>query len=111
MISGAHPVTLFSVPFHSAMASLDTHRLRAELGMTTHFHPTLPEGTASTGMARLDLFSGLFLVPGPGEEEWRIVCRSTRPPSGAIVHRWHVEASAAAHELDPAVEIPPRLAA
>jgi hypothetical protein len=101
-------VTLFSVPFHSAMTDSDLDRLRTSLDLVLYTDPKPGVSGASPGVARLDLWSGLFLEPGGGKEEWALEARTWGDPPAASVEEWHVRAALAARELDPSVPIPAR---
>lgn len=100
--------TLFNVPFHSAMSDADIARLRAELGMETHFHPKHPAVVPPLGFVRLDFYSGLYLVRADGDGDWALECRTWGQPAPGIVHEWHLHAAYAARLLDSSVPIPPR---
>jgi hypothetical protein len=101
-------VTLFSVAFQSQMTDADLARLHASLDLATYRNPKPGVSGASTGVARLDLWSGLFLEPGEGEGEWALEGRTWGNPPEASIHEWHVRAALAARELDPQVKIPER---
>ncbi|MQA76330.1 MAG: hypothetical protein GEU88_18720 [Solirubrobacterales bacterium] len=103
--------TLFSVPFHSAMGDADIAHLRAELGMTTHFHPKHPAVVPALGVVRLDFHSGLFLVRGEGDGEWSLECRTWGEPFPAVVRGWQLHAAYAARALDPSAPAPPHAGA
>jgi hypothetical protein len=73
-------------------------------------HPKLHDSPTSPGVVRLDFYSGLFLERGPDEGQWVFEGRTWGDPSPSIVHDWHLSAAAAAHQLDPTVAVPKRLA-
>jgi len=106
----SHYETLFTVTFHVAMTDALLDRLANRLGMAMHLHPKLFASPVSPAVARLDLTSGLFLVPGEGEDEWRLEARTwARPPyqarpSEEAIARWHRFATAAVHPIDPSVD-------
>lgn len=103
---GSH-VTLFAVPFRSPMSTSDSRRLAAVAGLDCDLVPKLPGTTVSPGLRRLDFASGLFLVRGERDGEWRLEGRSWGAPAPGVVHRWHVWAATAARVLDPDVQVPP----
>jgi hypothetical protein len=88
------------------MTDQDVARLRASLDLATYTDPKPGVSGASPGVARLDLWSGLFLEPGVGEGEWMLEGRTWGNPPEASVREWHIQAALAARELDPRVEIP-----
>lgn len=94
-------VTLFAVPFRSPMTAGDAARLAAEAGLDCDLVPKLPGDTVSPGLRRLDFASGLFLVRGAREGEWRLEGRTWGSPAPGAVHRWELWAVAAARALDP----------
>jgi hypothetical protein len=102
-------VTLFEVPFASAMGDGDLALLVRSLDLSTHMHPNTPSHNP-LGLARLDHSSGLFLRRGGTEGEWLLEARTSGHPAVQSVHEWHVLAAGAAHQLDPAVTFPDRLA-
>lgn len=102
---GSHQ-TLFAVPFRSPMGECDSRRLAAGAGLDCDLHPKLPGGTVSPGLRRLDFASGLFLIRGAGDGEWRLEGRSWDAPAPGVVHRWHVLAATAARVLDSDVPVP-----
>ena len=106
--SGA--TTLFAVSFASAMSDADIAVLTRTLDLVTHMHPKLHDSPTSPGVVRLDFYSGLFLKRGPHEGHWVLEGRTWGHPSPSIVHDWHLSAAAAAHQLDPTVAVPKRLA-
>ncbi len=101
--------TLFTIPFASAMSDQDAAFLSRTLNLTTHLHPTLYNSPTSPGVLRLDFDSGLFLQRGPTEGRWVLEGRTWGHPAQSTVREWHLRATAAAHRLDPAVTVPPRL--
>lgn len=102
---GSHR-TLFAVPFRSPMSDLDSRRLAAVAGLDCDLYPKLPGTTVSPGLRRLDFASGLFLVRGAHDGEWRLEGRTWGTPAPGAVHRWHVWAATAARVLDPDVAVP-----
>lgn len=102
-------VTLFEVPFATAMSNHDLALLARTLDLSTRVHPvTLPHHD-TPGLARLDHFSGLFLKRGVVEGEWSLEARTWGHPTAQTVHEWHVLAAGAAHQLDPDVPLPEHL--
>lgn len=97
---------LFAVPFRSPMGDGDSNRLARALGMAMSFRPKTQPTPTSPGMVRLDFFSGLFLVRGPTDGEWQLEGRTWGTPAGETVHGWHLQAAAAARQLDPSVPVP-----
>ncbi|MEO8968380.1 MAG: hypothetical protein ABI427_12625 [Solirubrobacteraceae bacterium] len=102
---------LFAIPFASAMTDHDIALLARILDLATNVHPNLRGSPASPGVARLDFDSGLFLRHDATEGRWVLEARTWGNPPAWIVHDWHVQAAAAAHQLDPTVATPPRLPA
>lgn len=100
--------TLFSVAFASPMSDLDIARLARVLDLDTHLHPKLHNSPASPGVRRLDFDSGLFLLRGPEDGSWLLEGRAWGDPPRELVHKWHLRAAAAAHQLDPTVTVPLR---
>lgn len=103
--------TLFSVPFHIGPGDDDLVRISSVLNMTLHLYPKLPLAADMPGVSRLDFFSGLFLVRGDAQDEWRLEGRTWGVPATENVHRWHLLATDAAHLVDPTVRRPSRLTA
>lgn len=102
--SSAH--TLFVVEFASAMGEADSARLRAALGMTTHFHPSHPAVGPPLGFAPLGSGSGLFLIHQG--DRWALECRTWGEPVAETVKRWLLSTTYVVHQLDPGVaQIPP----
>ena len=99
--------TLFSVPFETPMSDVDLHRLSAALGLDRDLHSKLHAGVLPPAVRRLDFDSGLFLVRGAGENEWRLEGRTWGAPAPESVHLWHLWAAAGARMLDPTVPTPP----
>lgn len=97
---------LFRVPFKSAMTDTEVARLRGELELVTYTTRKTGVSGASPGVVPLDLWSGLFLERGDGENEWVLEGRTWGNPPDSLIHEWHVRAALAALELDPTVEIP-----
>jgi hypothetical protein len=98
---------LFAIPFRAAMTPRETRALRSGLDLFLSFQDRdAAWGRQANGFARLDFSSGLLLVPGGGEDEWVLECRSYGAPSAAIVHRWQVEAASVLRDIDPAVTMP-----
>lgn len=102
---------MFTLPFQTAMSDSDIHRLTRVLGMSTHLHPKLHSSPASPGVARLNFFSGLFLLRSERLGEWRLEGRTWGAPAAVTVHDWHVVAADAARLVDPGVPVLARLAA
>jgi hypothetical protein len=98
--------TLFSIQFKSALTDADLARLRTALDLVTYIQPKPGVSAASPGVVPLDLWSGLFLVRGDGEDEWALEARTWGDPPAAVVHEWQVTAAIAARQLDPSVEVP-----
>jgi len=92
------------------MSGADTALLARTLDLVTHMYPKLHDNPTSPGVVRLDFCSGLFLKRGQYEGRWILEGRSWGHPSPSIVHEWHLNAAAAAHQLDPTVAVPKRLA-
>lgn len=92
--------TLFSIDFHADMTDAALARLAGRLGMATHTHPKLYASPVPPAVGRLDFYSGLFLVPGDGEDAWRLEARTWGRPSDTAVRRWQLSALGAVHELD-----------
>lgn len=103
------PITLFEVPFTTAMSDSDSAQLKRALDLSWRMHPKMRARHESPGLARLDRHSGLFLTRGPVEGQWVLQARTWGHPIAQSVHEWHVLAAAAAHGLDPAVSLPERL--
>jgi len=97
---------LFQVPFHSAMTDSDLNRLVHLLDLATHVDQKLRPSPTTLGVARLDHFSGLFLVRGDEDGQWLLEARTWDDPPPASVRQWHLRAAVAARELDPAVTLP-----
>jgi hypothetical protein len=97
---------MFSVPFSSTMSDEHVARLARTLNLATHLHPKLRDSPASPGVVRLDFDSGLFLMRGANEDEWVLEGRTWGDPPEQTVHKWHLGAFVAAHELDPTVAPP-----
>jgi len=100
--------TLFAVSFRSPMSDLDVRHLAAVAGLDCDLHPKLRGTTVSPGVRRLDFASGLFLVRGARDGEWRLEGRTWGSPAAGAVHRWHVWAATAVQSLDPNVPVPTR---
>lgn len=101
-------ITLFSIPFKSRMTDDDLARLHGELELVTYLAPKPGVSGASPAVVPLDLWSGLFLEHGAGDDEWTLEARTWGSPPESLVHDWHVRAAIVARELDPRVQIPPR---
>jgi hypothetical protein len=101
-------VTLFELPFATAMGDRDVALLAGTLDLSADIHPASHN---SPGVARLDHHSGLFLKRGSTEGQWMLQARTWGHPPPQRVHEWHVLAAGAAHLLDPTVTPPERLAA
>jgi hypothetical protein len=100
-------VTLFEVPFASAMSDRDVALLVSVLELSTHLHPQTLPNDRTRGVARLDHSSGLFLTRS-STAEWLLAARTWGHPTPQSVHEWHVLAAGAAHQLDPTVTLPER---
>jgi hypothetical protein len=100
---------LFEVSFCSDMSDADLALLVRTLGLSLHTHPKTSPDPASYGVARLDWGSGLFLKPGPTQDQWVLEARTWSRPQPQTVHEWHLLACGAACQLDPTVEPPKRL--
>ena len=101
---------LFEIRFNSPMSDLDLDRLRSVLDLSTHMFPKMRPDPNSPGVARLDHHSGLFLERGAGESQWLLQARTWGRPAPQTVHEWQLIAAQAAHQLDPRVSLPERLA-
>lgn len=101
-------ITLFTIPFASAMSDQDAAFLSRTLDLTTHLHPKLYNSPTSPGVLRLDFDSGLFLQRGPTEGRWVLEGRTWGHPAPSTVREWHLRAAAAAHRLDRTVTVPAR---
>jgi len=101
---------LFEVRFASPMTDSDLTRLARYLDLSTHMVQKMRPDPNSPGVARLDHFSGLFLERGEGEGQWVLEARTWGNPAPESVHEWHLLAAGAAHQLDPGVKPPERLA-
>ena len=99
----AGPRTLFSVPFRSRMNGAEIAHLRAEAGMTTHFHPKHPAVAPPLGFAPLDSDSGLYLTRVGEPDRWALEGRTWGEPDREIAERWRRHALYVAHGLDPKV--------
>ncbi len=102
-------VTLFEIPFTTAMGNHDLALLVRKLDLSTRVHPVTLPLQETPGPARLDHYSGLFLKRGVVEGEWSLEARTWGHPPAESVHQWHVLAAGAAHQLDPRVPLPERL--
>jgi hypothetical protein len=100
---------LFEVFFSSDMSESDLALLVRALGLSLHTHPKTSPDPASYGIARLDYGSGLFLKPGPTQQQWLLQARTWSNPQPQTVHEWHLLACGAACQLDPTVKPPERL--
>jgi len=101
-------ITLFQIPFASAMSDADLALLARMLDLSTHMSPKMRPDPTSPGVARLDHYSGLFLKRGPAEGQWVLEAGTWGYPSPQSVHEWHLLAAGAAHQLDPTVTLPGR---
>lgn len=101
------PVTLFEIPFASAMSDPDAAVLARALDVSRPIH--VKARHEGFGVARLDHYSGLFLAPGAVDGHWTLEARTWGDPAAQTVHEWHVMAAGAAHQLDDTVAIPGRL--
>jgi hypothetical protein len=102
--------TLFAIPFASQMTDHDSALLARSLGMSTDMYPRVGPRHDSPGVIRLDHHSGLFLQRGEVEGEWTLEARTWGQPTAQSVHDWQVLAAGAAHQLDPKVIAPDRVA-
>lgn len=102
--------TLFAIPFASQMTDHDSALLSRSLDMSTDMHPQAGPRHDSPGLVRLDHHSGLFLMRGEVEGEWTLEARTWGQPTAQSVHEWQVLAADAAHQLDPTVIAPDRVA-
>jgi hypothetical protein len=91
------------------MSDLDLALLARKLDLWTDAHPKLRPRPDSSGFARLDHYSGLFLERGPTEGQWMLRARTWGHPAAESVHAWHLLAARAAQQLDPTVIPPERL--
>lgn len=101
---------VFEVRFRSSMTGRDLELLRHQLDMTTHVEHKLPVDPNSPAHAQLDQGSSLLLERGTAEDQWILQARTWSKPSARTVHDWHVRVALVAHQLDPVVVIPDRLA-
>lgn len=95
--------TLFTVPLHSAMEPADIRRLARAAGLDCDLVSKLRGDTVSPGLRRLDFASGLFLVRGEREGEWRLEARTWGAPASGAVRRWELWAASAARVVDSEV--------
>lgn len=102
-------MTLFEVPFATAMSNRDLALLARTLDMSTRVRPMMLPPHDTPGLARLDHHSGLFLKRGVVEGKWSLEARTWGHPPAQTVHEWHVLAAGAARQLDPSVPFPERL--
>jgi hypothetical protein len=98
--------TLFSVDFRSPMGDEDLLRLHRSLDMVTYLSPKPGVAGAQPGVAKLDEWSGLFLVRGEAEGEWALEARTWGDPPAEAVNSWRHLAALAARELDSGVDVP-----
>lgn len=104
-------VTLFEVPFASAMRDGDLAGLARVLDLSTRMHPKTGPSHNSPGLARLDQHSGLFLNRGSAQGQWMLEARTWGHPAPQSIHQWHVLAAGGAQQLDPTVRLPEHLTA
>lgn len=109
--NGRGGVTLFRIPFATAMDDPDIALLARTLDLTTHMYPKMRPSPNSPSVARLDHFSGLFLERGRADGYWVLEARTWGHPAAKSIHEWQLIAAGAARLLDPAVAFPQRLAA
>lgn len=102
-------VTLFEVPFTTAMSDLDLALLTRTLDLSTRMNAVTGARQDTPGHMRLDQQSGLFLKRGAIEGDWSLKARTWGHPAAQAVHEWHVLAAGAAHQLDPQVLAPERV--
>jgi hypothetical protein len=100
----------FEVTFTSAMTDSDLALLARTLDLSTHMVQKMRPDPNSPGVARLDHFSGLFLERGERDGQWLLEARTWGKPASESVHEWNLLAAGAAHQLDPTVEPPERVA-
>jgi hypothetical protein len=100
------PRTLFSVPFRSSLGDEQLQHLHRRLDMVTYLSPKPGVFGAQPGFARLDAWSGLYLVKGEADGQWRLEARTWGNPPEQAVRQWHHQAACVAHELDPSVPLP-----
>jgi hypothetical protein len=101
---------LFEVAFASPMTDSDLALLARSLDLSTHMVQKMRPDPNSPGVARLDHFSGLFLERGERDGQWLLEARTWGKPASESVHEWNLLAAGAAHQLDPTVEPPERVA-
>jgi hypothetical protein len=104
-------LTLFEVPFATAMMDDALALLARTLDLTTCTHSMMRPRHESPGLVRLDHYSGLFLNRGGTEGQWTLEARTWGRPAAQSVHEWHVLAAGAARQLDPTVPVPERVSA
>ena len=98
---------LFSTPFRSEMTERACRLLRSLLHMTLTFEHKRTSALQGPGFVRLDLSSGLLLLPAGADDEWVVECRSWHPPGPAVIHRWEVETAWVLSLIDSSVVLPP----
>lgn len=86
------------------MTNADIAHLRAEAGMTTHFHPKHPAIAPPLGLAPLGSGSGLYLRRGEEPDSWKLEGRTWSDPALDVVDDWQRRAAYVAHGLDPGVD-------
>jgi hypothetical protein len=101
-------LTLFEIPFATAMSDSAFALLARTLDLSTRVDPTMWARHESSGVLRLDHYSGLFLHRGSAEGQWMLEARTWGHPAAQTVHEWHVLAAGAAHQLDATVTLPER---
>jgi hypothetical protein len=82
---------MFVVSFQTAMSDADIHRRNGVLDMSTHLHPKLRASPVSSGVSRLDFFSGLFLVSAATRlrnGDWRVAPGEPRPRRAFTAGTW-----------------------
>ncbi len=101
-------LTLFEIPFATAMSDVEFALIARTLDPSTHLDPTMWSRNESSGVLRLDHHSGLFLHRGSADGQWVLEARTWGHPAAQTVHEWHVLAAGAAHQLDATVTLPER---
>jgi hypothetical protein len=102
-------ITLFTVAFATEMTERHLAVLARELDLSTNLRLKGRPPRDDLGFARLDHHSGLFLKRSPVEGQWLLQARTWGDPAPDAVHRWHVLAAGAAHQLDATVTPPERM--
>lgn len=87
------------------MSDEDLLRLHRRLDMVTYLERKPGVFGASPGVARLDAWSGLFLVKGEQDGHWALEARTWGNPPEPVVEGWRAQALLAARELDPGAQV------